>query len=195
MRKLDDRYHRRVADALVANQQTIVLPVFLAAVLSRIDDLGQFYECADELREQAKPLRRRLVAIEQALDSTQPQDEIRKLLEAFGEDTRLLRRTLWDLTPAASGVTGVVLTAATGQPLWLTAILAALAAGPAMGRQTWDRLANRVWRRDLWFVTELGQVSSELLDATPRLEELWGRHFHPGQFGARLDSLRALRTL
>jgi hypothetical protein len=47
--------------------------VFLAAVLSRIDHLNQFYECAEELRQQAKPLRRRLVAIEQALDSTQPQ--------------------------------------------------------------------------------------------------------------------------
>jgi hypothetical protein len=195
VRILDDAYQRRVAAALVANQQTIVLPVFLAAVLSRIDHLNQFYECADELREQAKPLRRRLVAIEQALDSTQPQHEIRKLLAAFGEDTRMLRRTLWDLAPAASAVTGVVLTAATAQPLLMTATLAALAAGPSMRPQTWDRLANRVWRRDLWFVTELGQVSSELVNATPRLEELWGRHFHPGRFGARLDSLRALGTL
>jgi hypothetical protein len=121
VRILDHAYQQRVADALIANQQRVVLPVFLAAVLSRIDHLNQFYECAEELRQQAKPLRRRLVAIEQALDSTQPQREIRKLLTAFGDDSRLLRRTVWEVAPAAAAVTGVVLTAATGQPLWLTA--------------------------------------------------------------------------
>src|ERR1700720_427669 len=77
---LDDAYRRRVTAALAPKREEACPPVFLARVLSRIDRLSQFHECVYDLREQAKPLRRRLVAIEQALDSSQPQDEIRKLL-------------------------------------------------------------------------------------------------------------------
>jgi hypothetical protein len=192
---LDRAYRQRVAATLDSNQETVVLPVFLAAVLSRIDHLDQFSECAYELREQARPLRRRLVTIEQALNSTQPQHEIRSLLSAFGDDSRLLRRTLGDLVPVASAVAGVVLAAATGQPQWLTAVLAALGARDSLRGQTWERLYNRVRRRDLWFVTELGQVSSELVAAIPKLELLWKRRFDHANFSARLNKLQELKTL
>jgi hypothetical protein len=192
---LDQAYRQRVTAAFASSQETVILPVFLATVLSRIDNLNQFYECADELKEQAKPLRRRLVAIEQALNSSQPQDETRKLLAAFGDDSRLLLRTLGDLVPIASAVAGVVLTAATGQPQWLTAVLALLSTRDSLRRRTWERLYNRVWRRDMWFVTQLGQVSSELVAVIPKMELLWGDHFDPTSFGTRLNSLQGLGTL
>jgi hypothetical protein len=193
---LDGEYRKKVNASLAARQRSIVLPVFLAAVLARTNRLSEFYECTDDLRREAEPLRRRLAEIEEAFSSSANGEvkETQKLLTAFQDNSKWLRRTFWDVAPAASAVAGVVLTAATGEPAWLTAMVAMLKAGDTLKTRTWDRLANRVWRRHLWFVTELGGMSDSLVDVTPRLERLWGPHFGE-RFRERLDRLSALGTL
>jgi hypothetical protein len=192
---LDDAYEKRVEAAFSARQQKTALPVFLAAVLARIDRLDQFFDRVDDLRKQATPLRRRIVEIEQALAGSSRQLEINRLFAAFNDDSSLLRRTTWDLLPFASAAAGVVLTAATAQPAWLTASLALLKAPGTLHSTTSRRVVNRLWHRDLWFVTKLATTSKELTAAIPKLEQLWGRHYLQTDFADRLNKLRNLETL
>ena len=76
-----------------------------------------------------------------------------------------------------------------------SAVLAALGAGDKLEGRTWQRLRDRLWRRDLWFVTRLGQVTDELGDVTAKLENLWGPHYAHGAFPQRLTELQPLKAL
>ena len=192
---LDAAYRRKVDESLATRQSAVVLPVFLAAVLTRIKHLSEFHERTDDLRNEATPLRRRLAEIEAALAGGPDEEtrETQRLLTAFRDDSRLLRKTVWETLPAVSAIAGVVLAAGTANPAWLTATVALLHGGDKLSSRTWNRLANRVWRRHLWFVTELGQRSNSLVDMTSRMERLWAVPFGEG-FRKRLDSLSGLGT-
>lgn len=193
---LDDAYRKRVSGILPTRESAVAVPVLLAAVLQRIDRLNQFEEGLAELRDKAAPLRKRLSELESGLAGDNQSKEVTRLLAAFGDDVRVFRRTVSELTPLALTVAGIVLKAATGQPAWLTASLAALAAPDKISRRTFVRLWNRVVRRDLWFVTEIGAMSNAVLQSRSKLERLWRPEQGVGfgsEFAKRLERISELQ--
>ena len=193
---LDDAYRKRVAAILPHRESVVVLPVLLAAVLQRIDRLDQFEERLAELRKQAAPLRKRLSQIESGLHGNRQEKEVKRLLDAFSDDVHVFRRTLSESIPYALAIAGIVLKAATGQPAWLTATLGVLAAPDKLSKRTFVRLRNRVVRRDLWFVTEIGSMASALLKPQSKLEKFWRPQRGVGfgsEFAKRLERISQLQ--
>jgi hypothetical protein len=68
---------------------------------------------------------------------------------------------------------GAVASAATAQSPWITAAIALIGVGGGISPRRIDAARNRLTRRHLWFITELGGLCRTNHDATPTLQRLW----------------------
>jgi hypothetical protein len=165
-----------VQQALVQHESPIVLPPLLAAVLGSINRLDEFDDRLLEVREKAAPLRRRIGEIEEALRGTDlavSAKTERQLFAAFATDAKLFSSDLGSMWPTLTTTAGTITSATTGQSPWITGAMALLTAASTVSPQRINAVRDRLTRRHLWFVTELGGWCDSIHDATPQLRRLW----------------------
>jgi hypothetical protein len=97
----------------------------------------------------------------------------RQLFAAFVADAKLFSSDLGSMWPTLTTTAGTITSATTGQSPWITGAMALLTAGSTVSPQRINAVRDRLTRRHLWFVTELGGWCDSIHDATPRLLGLW----------------------
>jgi hypothetical protein len=91
----------------------------------------------------------------------------RQLFAAFAADAKLFSSDLGSMWPTLTTTAGTITSATTGQSPWITGAMALLTAGSTVSPKRINAVRDRLTRRHLWFVTELGGWCDSIHDATP----------------------------
>lgn len=170
---------RHYADAVPLysrpREARMTLPIFLAALIHRIDDLDQFWTELAELRQKAKKFRERRAAYDQAC-SLNKSDEVDRLGQALlseaGKAPTWLKITTGSLLGTALASFQPMLGAAP-----FTVQLAVAALTPVLQEYGPELLTSgfrRLWSPQLWFLSDVGAAARQVLNAQPKIERLWG---------------------
>jgi hypothetical protein len=174
-RTLDDAFRKQVREAVVQHEATIVLPPLLAVIVDSIRTLDEFHDRLAELRDQAAAFRSRVTEIEAALKGTGAQraSAERDMFEAFADEARIFSGSLGQKWAPITATVGAVASAATAQSPWITAAIALIGVSGSISPRKIDAARNRLTRRHLWFLTNLGELCRTIHDASPTLRRLW----------------------
>lgn len=168
---IEKEYKDLMALYFDTDKNNLGIPFFLAAILSKISSLDEFFEELANVRVKAGLFRLHRHELDLALLHGNV-IEARKLHDALQEDTNYLRLKF----PYASilGATAAVLAAITANlsPFVLTAI-GILTAASQFPREDIEILKKRVLQRQYWFLIDQKDAALALTNAFPKIHSLW----------------------
>ncbi len=154
---------------------SIELPVFLAALLGRIESLEEFWPFLAELRDQARGFRARRRELEYSLadDGSKYQSRVQKqLLDAVCRESRGLVSML--RVPVAGAAAATVASALSGPVVAALTSIAMLSAWEKIDSEAYDLLVSRFRRPYEYFLSSVGEDAAAMLQGLPRVSRLWG---------------------
>jgi hypothetical protein len=150
------------------------LPVFLAAVLSRIDNLEQFWPAVGQLRAEASALRRRRGDLEQTLADQGSKAQMRteiQLAKAVAREAQTLSSQL--RVPVAGAAAAFVAAAISGPAAAALAAIGALSLWEKMDAATYELLVARFRRPYEIFLNNVGEEAAAMHSGLPRIARIW----------------------
>lgn len=148
------------------------IPIFLAAVLNRMSERGDFLSVCSEARRQAAGYRKRRFDFETSLRS-ESRREVEKVVKALRQDGQSLAGRIGHV-PLMAAVLAVTSSFAGGD---VDILLAGLAVVCSVGKDIPTEIAENVSRRffspHIHFLARLSDDASSALDVGQRISQLW----------------------
>lgn len=172
------------------------LPVFLAAILNRVDDVSQIPEEISNWRRQAAPFRQRLGELDEMLNErTRGGKEIDRIMRALRDEPIVPEGLVW-----ANRVRKVLLLTAPvfffANPLASALASLVLTLPELIDAPTLAKLHRRCFRREYYFLTKIGYAIDELTKASAieKIQSLWRLGDEDlNDFSSRLHEMRRLQ--
>jgi phosphoglycerate-specific signal transduction histidine kinase len=183
------------------SRMTLQLPFLLAAVLSRISQLDEFFEELGQIRRDTANLRKRRAGLDRQIHEGNKL-EIEKLRAAVADEARQA------MTPyakiAVAGIAGIVVAIGAAQlglggieSLALPAFLAYAAAEGVAHKVADEKItkaSERLLKPEFSMVTDLAKSAEALTNALPKVRRLWGiKDADLPEFAVRFGRLAQLR--
>ncbi len=153
---------------------TLELPVFLSALLGRINSLDNFWEELASLRAEAGPFRRRRRELEEHLADIGSKRESRmrgQIAKAVARESQGLVARL--RVPVAGAAAATVAAALSGPAAAVLTAVAMLSMWEKVDSETYEMLVGRFRRPYESFLSNIGEESAAMLSGLPRVARLW----------------------
>jgi hypothetical protein len=169
LRVIEDQYRQRAATYFT--QETLRLPFFLAAIVERISDLGEFFEVLADVRAKASGFRQIRAELDDRLRDGSV-TAVEKLRAALGREASHLCKLLpW--APTAGALAAVLASLGSAHSVVALAAIGVLTQASQYRREDIQRLIQRIVAPEFWFLTDLKESASELMNAYPKVCKLW----------------------
>jgi len=169
-----DQQYREVANNYIApGHPNLEMPFFPTVVLNQISSPAEFFDVLAELREKAEPLRARRAELDEALRRGD-YEAINELEVAFAQDAVRLPYLSKLTSPRVAAIAAVVPQVASVPATFVLTAIALLAAAKEMHYDDVEQGLRRVFSPTYRVLYNMNQVASELNNAVPAIDKVWG---------------------
>jgi hypothetical protein len=172
LQRIDEEYSALTELYFDSTKNNLQLPFFLAAVLSRISKLDEFFEVLAETRLDATQFRAHRVELDEALERGDI-ETTKKLRAALRGDSKNLQ-VKFPYAPVAGATAAVLAALAAEKSPQVLAAIAILTTASGFKREDLEKLKQRVFRRQFWFLADMKDAANGLTSAYPKIRRLWG---------------------
>jgi hypothetical protein len=169
---IEQEYARQVANLRLASTSGLVVPFFLAAILADLQRVEDFGAVLGAVRRQAAALRRRRRELDEAIAGDNPQ-VVKKVLASLRVEAKKLNAGVAKSASASTAAVAVSALSGAAAPVLLAAIFVVAFAG-SFAPEAVSRIVRRATRPEWWMLANQARVATSMLNAYPRVAELWG---------------------
>jgi hypothetical protein len=187
--KFDEIYYSQSEIYRLKNDSYLTLPIFLSAVIEKIDDLSEFWERIADIRGEAKNFRKKRGDLDNACKAGNI-NEIKKLKNAVVQESKEFAKWAEISITSTAGI-GSTLLIAICPRIGVATIpvqLAIAALSPWIKNCAQEVIRNvvqRLFAPTNYFLNDIGDRAGKITNSLDKVEKLWGTELDD-KFGLQL---------